>query len=45
VPGREIEVLEVDEVAKTIRVSAGNREVTLSHETAAKLWAIPGVRA
>ena len=45
VPGREIEVLEVDEVAKTIRVSAGEREVTLSHETAAKLWAIPGARA
>ncbi len=41
VPGREIEVVEVDEVAKTIRVRAGDREVTLSHETAAKLWAIP----
>jgi Fe2+ transport system protein FeoA len=41
VPGREIEVVEVDDVAKTIRVRAGDREVTLSHETAAKLWAIP----
>jgi DtxR family Mn-dependent transcriptional regulator len=41
VPGREIEVLEVDDVAKTVRVRAGEREVTLSHETAAKLWAIP----
>src|SRR5579864_5317104 len=42
VPGREVEVVEVDEVAKTIRVRAGDRDVTLSHETAAKLWAIPG---
>ncbi|MGA7912175.1 MAG: metal-dependent transcriptional regulator [Candidatus Dormiibacterota bacterium] len=41
VPGREIEVLEVDGVAKTIRVRVGDRELTLSHETAAKLWAIP----
>ncbi len=41
VPAREIEVVEVDEVAKTIRVRVGDREVTLSHETAAKLWAIP----
>jgi DtxR family Mn-dependent transcriptional regulator len=41
VPGRRIEVLEVDEVAKTLRVRAGDRDVTLSHETAAKLWAIP----
>lgn len=45
VPGREIVVLEVDEVAKTIRVRAGDRELTLSHETAAKLWAIPGTGA
>jgi hypothetical protein len=28
-------------VAKTLRVSVADREVTLSHETAAKLWAVP----
>ena len=41
VPGREIEVVEVDDVAKTIRVRVRDRDLTLSHETAAKLWAIP----
>jgi DtxR family transcriptional regulator, Mn-dependent transcriptional regulator len=41
VPGREIRILEVDDVAKTLRVKAANREVTLSHETAAKVWAVP----
>jgi len=41
VPGRKVEVLEVDEVGKTLRVRASEREVTLSHETASKLWAIP----
>jgi DtxR family Mn-dependent transcriptional regulator len=40
-PGRAIKVLEVDGVARTIRVSAGKREVTLSHDTAAKLWVVP----
>jgi DtxR family Mn-dependent transcriptional regulator len=40
-PGREITVLEVDEVGKTLRVRAAGRDVTLSHETAAKLWAVP----
>ena len=40
-PGREIKVLEVDEVARTLRVRAAGREVTLSHETAAKVWAVP----
>ncbi|HEY1419458.1 MAG TPA: metal-dependent transcriptional regulator [Candidatus Dormibacteraeota bacterium] len=41
VPGREIDVLEVDDVARTLTVKAGSRAVTLSHETAAKLWAVP----
>ena len=41
IPGREIRVLEIDEVAKTVRVQVADREVTLSHETAAKLWATP----
>ncbi|HYM67727.1 MAG TPA: metal-dependent transcriptional regulator [Patescibacteria group bacterium] len=41
VPGRRIEVVEVDGVAKTLRVRSEGHEVTLSHETAAKLWAEP----
>ena len=41
VPRREIEVLEVDVVAKTIRVRVEARAVTLSRETAAKIWAVP----
>jgi DtxR family transcriptional regulator, Mn-dependent transcriptional regulator len=40
-PGREIAVLEVDAVARTIRVRSGKRSVTLSHDTAAKLWVVP----
>ena len=41
VPGQKIAVVEVDEVARTVRLRAARREVTLSHETAAKLWAVP----
>ena len=40
-PGRDIAVLEVDGVARIIRVRAGKRSVTLSHDTAAKLWVVP----
>jgi DtxR family Mn-dependent transcriptional regulator len=40
-PGREIKVIEIDEVARTVRVQVVDREITLSHETAAKLWAVP----
>ena len=40
-PGREIRVVEIDQVAKTVRVEVAGRELTLSHETAAKLWATP----
>jgi len=40
-PGKAISVLEVDDVAKTIRVRAGKRAVTLSRDTAAKLWVVP----
>ena len=40
-PGRDIAVIEVDSVARTIRVRAGKRSVTLSHDTAAKLWVVP----
>ena len=41
IPGRELEVLEVDGIGRTIRLRAGGREVTLSHDTAAKLWVVP----
>ena len=43
-PGREVEVLEADEVGKTLRVKIAAREVTLSHETASKVWAVRGKR-
>src|SRR5258705_14006961 len=39
-PGREIAVLEADEVGKTLRVRVADREITLSHETASKVWAV-----
>ena len=41
VPGQEIGVVEVDVVGRTVRVKAGAREVTLSQETAAKVWVVP----
>jgi DtxR family Mn-dependent transcriptional regulator len=40
-PGREVGVVEVDDVGRTIRIRAGKREITLSHDTAAKLWVMP----
>jgi DtxR family transcriptional regulator, iron-dependent repressor len=39
-PAREISVMEADEVGKTLRVKVADREVTLSHETASKVWAV-----
>ena len=39
-PGRQLAVLEADDVGKTLRVRVASREVTLSHETASKVWAI-----
>ena len=44
VPGRQVEMLEVDEVGKTVRVRVGKNAITLSRETAAKLWAVPSAR-
>ena len=41
VPGSPVTVQEVDVVGKTIRLSVGDREVTLSHETAGKIWVLP----
>ena len=40
-PGRDIAVIEVDGVGRTIRVRAGKRSATLSLDTAAKLWVVP----
>lgn len=40
-PGRQISVMDADEVGKTLRVRVADREVTLSHETASKVWAVP----
>ncbi len=42
VPGSRLKVVEVDDVGRTMRVRAGDRELTLSHETASKVWALPG---
>ena len=44
-PGREVVVLEVDEVGKTSRVRVADRDVTLSHDTASKVWAVTAARA
>lgn len=40
-PGRQISVMDADEVGKTLRVRVADRDVTLSHETASKVWAVP----
>ena len=40
-PGREIFVIEVDAIANTLRVRVAGREVTLSQETASKVWMVP----
>jgi DtxR family Mn-dependent transcriptional regulator len=39
-PGREVQVMEADDVGRTIRVKMAAREVTLSHETASKVWTV-----
>ena len=39
-PGREVRVLESDDVGKTLRVRVKKRAVTLSRETASKVWAV-----
>src|SRR5215472_4514104 len=41
VPGMRIEILEVDTVGRTLRARTTDREVTLSHETASKVWTVP----
>src|SRR5712691_9039084 len=39
-PGREVRVLESDDGGKTLRIRVKKRAVTLSHETASKVWAV-----
>jgi len=39
-PGREVSILEVDDVGRTLRVRVADKDVTLSHETASKIWAV-----
>src|SRR5438874_5727529 len=39
-PGREVTVVEADEGGKTLRVRVAERDVTLSHEAASKVWAV-----
>jgi DtxR family transcriptional regulator, Mn-dependent transcriptional regulator len=41
VPGARVDVLEVDSVGRTLRIRTADREVTLSHETASKVWTVP----
>ncbi len=43
VPGRPLRVAEVDEVGRTLRMQIGETgaEVTISHETASKIWVVP----
>jgi DtxR family Mn-dependent transcriptional regulator len=40
-PGQGIRVLEVDEVGRVLRAGVAGHDITLSLETAAKLWAVP----
>ena len=40
-PGARLTVGEVDAVGRTLRVEVAGRDVTLSHETAAKIWVLP----
>ncbi|MEP7105888.1 MAG: metal-dependent transcriptional regulator [Chloroflexota bacterium] len=40
--GRGLEVVEVDQVGRTLRIQTGGHELTLSHETAGKIWVAPG---
>jgi DtxR family Mn-dependent transcriptional regulator len=44
-PGREVTVLEADEMGKMLRVRVAGRNLTLSHETASKVWAVPAARS
>ena len=41
VPGAAIKVLEVDDVGHTLKLDVGGAEVTLSTDTATRVWAVP----
>lgn len=41
-PGTHVEALEVDAVGRTLLLRAAGRDVMLSHETASKVWVLPG---
>ncbi|TMD07933.1 MAG: metal-dependent transcriptional regulator [Chloroflexi bacterium] len=41
VPGARLAMIEVDEVGRTVTVAAAEREVTMSQETASKVWVLP----
>ena len=41
VPGTRLTLVEVDRIGNTMRISAADREVTLSRETAGKVWVLP----
>jgi DtxR family Mn-dependent transcriptional regulator len=40
-PGTRVEVLEVDQIGRNLRVRVEGRELTLSQEIASKLWVLP----
>jgi DtxR family Mn-dependent transcriptional regulator len=42
VPGSRVRVTEVDPIGRTMTVSVADRGLVLSHETAAKVWVVPG---
>jgi DtxR family Mn-dependent transcriptional regulator len=41
VPGTALAVIEVDPVGRNLRVSAAGRDLTVSQETAGKVWVLP----
>lgn len=45
IPGQEISVDQVDDVGKISQLRVHDRDVTLSLETASKVWAVPMTRA
>ncbi len=44
-PSTRITVLEVDDIGRTLRLRVGSSDLTLSTETAGKLWVVPRPRS
>jgi DtxR family transcriptional regulator, Mn-dependent transcriptional regulator len=44
-PGRDVDVVETDDVGKTLRILVAGHEVILSHETASKIWVVNAASA